>query len=447
MSSIPPSGASVPDRTLALPARPNLEFERKRAKRMLHAIENGDDDAHARVRRYRRDIHSTQVKLTDVQLTLAREYGFSSWPRLTAYFETWNLHERTGPRIQGFSRAYFENKVKHVMHAHAHGKFFATHNLAAFIPRFYGRHDAEILSTPITEREAQMVVARLNRFSSWAALLEAHDRPHGEEAKSEADVRASQVRRFGEPFVEACDAIKRRDIPSLSRAMELYPKLLRTRTPDTPGDLLLRRALMLERQEPGPETRAVSDWLVARGADLAATLNPMLLERIKVSTTDIAFLLERGADPNWVPLNGVTVLEYALLRYWNPEAVDMIAKRVTPRKAFWIAAGLGDVPGMLRYLDRKGKPTSAARRRRPDFIVAGLDSVSCRPDADDLEILWEGFAVAGFNQRLGVIDALLDNGFPIDYSAWGSTLLQWARGNGFVALADHLIKRGAREPG
>jgi hypothetical protein len=333
------------------------------------------------------------------------------------------------------------------MHAHAHGKSFATHNLAAFIPRFYGQDDAEILSTPITEREAQFVVARLNRFSSWAALLEAHNQPRDADAKSEADARASLVRRYGEPFADALDAIKRRDIPSLSRAIELYPELLQTRTPDTPGDSLLRYALLFERQEPGPETRAVSDWLVARGADLAETLNPMLLNRINVSTADVAFLLERGADPNWVPPNGVTVLEYALLRYWNPEAVDMIAKRVTPRKAFWIAAGLGDVSGIARYLDRNGKPTSAARRHRPDFIVAGLDNISCRPDADDLEILWEAFAVAGFNQRLGVIDALLDNGFPIDYAPWGSSLLQWANGNRIIALVDHLIKRGARDPG
>jgi hypothetical protein len=67
----------------------------------------------------------------------------------------------------------------------------------------------------------------------------------------------------------------------------------------------------------------------------------------------------------------------------------------------------------------------------------------CRPDADDLEILWEAFTVAGFNDRLDVIDALLDRGFPIDYDRWGSTLLKWAEGNRRIKLADHLKMRGA----
>lgn len=133
-----------------------------------------------------------------------------------------------------------------------------------------------------------------------------------------------------------------------------------------------------------------------------------------------------------------------MLNYWNPEAVDLIARRVTPRRAFWIAAGLGDVPTMLSFLDRNGKPTPEARVNRPDFILVGMGS-QCRPDADDLEIAWEAFCVAGFNQRFNTLDALLDRGFPIDYSEWGSTLLSWAEGNRVTSLADFLKKRGAKQ--
>lgn len=169
----------------------------------------------------------------------------------------------------------------------------------------------------------------------------------------------------------------------------------------------------------------------------------MLLMGIHRMPEDVAYLLDRGADPNWLPPDGVPVLEHALLNYWNPEAVDLIARRVTPRKAFWIAAGLGDVPTMLSFLDRNGKPTPEARANRPDSTLVFTGS-PCRPDADDLEIIWEAFAVAGFNQRLNAIDALLERGFPIDYSQWGSTLLSWAEGNGIAILADHLKKRGAK---
>jgi hypothetical protein len=142
----------------------------------------------------------------------------------------------------------------------------------------------------------------------------------------------------------------------------------------------------------------------------------------------------------------MTVLELALLRYWNPEAVDLIASRVTPRKAFWIAAGLGDVQTMLDFLDGKRNPTDAARRDRPDFIAAGLPA-TCRPGADDLEIVWETFLVAGMNQRLAALDALLERGFPIDYGPWGMTLLEWAEGNRKNALVDFLKERGARSRG
>jgi hypothetical protein len=154
-------------------------------------------------------------------------------------------------------------------------------------------------------------------------------------------------------------------------------------------------------------------------------------------------LLERGADPEWLPPSGVPILEHALMNYWNPEAVDLIARRVTPRKGFWISAGLGDVDGMLSFLDSRGRPSAAARQNRPDFLLVGFN-MPCRPGADDLEILWEAFTVAGFNQRLRAIDALLDRGFPIDYAEWGSTLLQWAEGNRITVLAEHLLKRGAR---
>ena len=89
---------------------------------------------------------------------------------------------------------------------------------------------------------------------------------------------------------------------------------------------------------------------------MKATLSRMLLFGIHRKPEEVAYLLDRGADPDWLPPDGVPILEHALLNYWNPEAVDLIARRVTPRKAFWIAAGLGDVTTMLSFLDKDGKP-------------------------------------------------------------------------------------------
>lgn len=55
----------------SLPPRPSLEWLRKHAKRRL-----------AELRRTR-----PGARLADVQLALAREYGFSSWRKLRAHVE------------------------------------------------------------------------------------------------------------------------------------------------------------------------------------------------------------------------------------------------------------------------------------------------------------------------------------------------------------------------
>jgi hypothetical protein len=287
--------------------------------------------------------------------------------------------------------------------------------------------DAEILVTPLTEEEAQLAVARQSLFPSWAALL-AHTKVAHE----------SEEEHLRTPIMRAITARRANDREALERVIEEHPELL---------DSILRNALLAELETRTPAARPITDWLVSRGADLTGTLNRMLLAGPNVPTENVIYLLERGANPAWVAPSGMPVLEHALLKYWNPEAVGLIASRVVPRQAFWIAAGLGDIRTMLEFLDRRGAPTDAARRDRPDFIVAGLPSPPCRPGADDLEIVWEAFLVAGMNERLEAVDALLERGFPIDYAPWGSTLLEWAEGNRKDALADFLKDRGARSGG
>ena len=145
--------SAIPDRTLPLLAKPNLEFERKRAKRVLRSIAGGDQSALARIREYRPGITATNVKLYDVQLTIAREYGFSSWPKLMAYYETLARHERTGPHFQSYRADHYEKQMGQVIRAHAANQSYVTRGLAAFVPRFYGRSDAEIFATPIAPME------------------------------------------------------------------------------------------------------------------------------------------------------------------------------------------------------------------------------------------------------------------------------------------------------
>jgi hypothetical protein len=157
---------------------------------------------------------------------------------------------------------------------------------------------------------------------------------------------------------------------------------------------------------------------------------------------EVRALLDLGADPNIVGPSGVPVLEHALLRYWNGDAVDVLAARATPRRALWIAAGLGDVDGVRGFLDRRGRPTAAARRLRPDFVAAGR-VLPPLPDADDEELLVEAMLVAVLNERSAVLEYLASRGAPLNSLVFGWPLLTIAVGNGMAAVVECLVRCGA----
>jgi len=79
----------------SLPPNPNLEYDKKQAKALLKAYHAGDAEALERVRSSHprlenvpeRSIPPGEFKLSDAQLVIAREYGFSSWPRLKHHID------------------------------------------------------------------------------------------------------------------------------------------------------------------------------------------------------------------------------------------------------------------------------------------------------------------------------------------------------------------------
>ncbi|MDK4703650.1 ankyrin repeat domain-containing protein [Rhizobium sp. CNPSo 4062] len=71
-------------RPLAVDA--TLDSLKKQAKSFLKAVQAGDASAHSRVAPYFADV--ADVGLQDIQLVLAREFGFSSWTKLKAHLES-----------------------------------------------------------------------------------------------------------------------------------------------------------------------------------------------------------------------------------------------------------------------------------------------------------------------------------------------------------------------
>ena len=189
--------------------------------------------------------------------------------------------------------------------------------------------------------------------------------------------------------------------------------------------------------------RPILDWLAAQGLDRQRELDLHLRGHIGMTPEEVRNLLDLGADPDWVADNGVPVLEHALVRYWNGEAVDVLAARATPRKALWISAGLGDVEGVRGFLDRDGKPTRAARRLRPDFVAVGPPGFMPQlPDADDEELLLEALLVAMLNGRAEMIEYLAARGAPVNSLIYGKPLIAIATGNNMTAVAEALARAG-----
>jgi ankyrin repeat protein len=84
-----------------LPARANLEQQRKLAKELLAAFHRGDDDARARVRAELPD--KQRIVLADAQFVLAREYGFERWTALRDHLESRAVDAL--PPVEQFKRA------------------------------------------------------------------------------------------------------------------------------------------------------------------------------------------------------------------------------------------------------------------------------------------------------------------------------------------------------
>ncbi|MQX98540.1 hypothetical protein CN074_10830 [Sinorhizobium medicae] len=83
--------------TRDLPANASLESIRKQAKALLKAFKAGDGATFQRVKPYFADPHA--IGLQEVQLVLAREFGFSGWTKLRAHLTGTRGGEHSAERL------------------------------------------------------------------------------------------------------------------------------------------------------------------------------------------------------------------------------------------------------------------------------------------------------------------------------------------------------------
>lgn len=134
-----------------LPARADLEQQRRLAKDLIAAYRRGDADARTRIRAELPN--KSTIALADAQFVLAREYGFESWRALREDIESQKRREQ--PPIEQF-------------------KFAVQHGDATTLRRLLERHAdvRQAINEPIFEFDSPALVTAGEKPSVVEVLLE-----------------------------------------------------------------------------------------------------------------------------------------------------------------------------------------------------------------------------------------------------------------------------------
>ncbi|MDX6645922.1 MAG: hypothetical protein QOK40_1649 [Miltoncostaeaceae bacterium] len=393
--------------TSSHPPTPRREQRRRRARDLLRALKAGDDRAAARLAaRHPRPPDSP--RLADAQLTIAREHGFPSWPRLRAYVERVAAH---GPELQ---HAYRDDLDYH--DGRAAGLLASAEDGTQTAVAAFARWGA-----PLSGSGARLVVAREHGFATWAAL-----RRH-----------VASLGQSGEPFSRAYRAVEARDLEALRGELDRFPQLARAR--GTNGNDLLGMATAT-----GDE-RLVA-LLLERGADPASANAhgwTALHQAAYSGRADLArTLLEAGARLDASARgDGGTPLVVAL--FWGHQVPMELVRAfgIHPRN-LRAAAGLGlvELIGELVAPDGRLAPEAGAHR---GFYRPHGGFPAWRPSDDPREILDEAVAWAARCDRAEAVGALVARGGDPNADVYRGTPLAWAAACGRVEAIRRLLALGA----
>ena len=252
----------------------NLERQHKLAKDLLRAAREGDAAALARVRTVRADAGGAErpLRLADAQLTLAREAGFDSWPKLVADF-----HERD---FTAFAQAVQKGDT-----ARARQQLVLEHVRARVNdPTFaFGQRAAHIAA-----KNEQMLGALLDAGADVDLKSEWENGPFT--VLDNADEQTARYLLARGATLTANVASRLGWFDDLKRLIEADPSLVHARGGD--GQQPLHQA----------KTVAIADYLLDRGAGIDVPCidhQTMAAQYALVDRPDVCQrLLERGATPD-----------------------------------------------------------------------------------------------------------------------------------------------------
>ena len=176
--------------TKELPTRPNLGHLKYQARDLFDAASAGDTQAIQRLidhhpkftRMSASEARERAIKLADAQLVVAREYGFTSWPKLKDSIAG-NGHE-PHTRILDPNFEYNQERATAIFTQLADGLPFVIAQVKRCHPDYANASVSEIKKAKLTEDDARLIYARDHGFSDWHAMtarLEALNKGEAEE--------------------------------------------------------------------------------------------------------------------------------------------------------------------------------------------------------------------------------------------------------------------------
>ena len=459
-----------------LPARPDLDQLRRRAKELRDAARAGDPAALSRIAAHAPASATALVTLAAAQLTIAREHGFASWPRLKAEAQARNAE--LAQRVEEFLVASIRDWTGRAARMLARDPQIATYDFrtavvlgdAARVRAMLGRDPAlatqpdartgwTALHAVCSSRWHRMDPGRAAGLTEVARLLldagadpgikvGRPGRPGGE-----GDQSGQDGRQWSPLFCAAAQ-----DNPAITRLL-----LERGARPD--DDHMLYLAAFADDHE--------CLRLLLRYAPDTAHTTALSAPLSTGDITGVRILLDAGADPNHLleaallgeshegtprvpPLSAAIALDCA------PPVIGLLLDRgadpSTPgpdgRTPYQLAVrkGQAQLAGLLAEHGARTDLTPADRflsacrqgsRAEAEQILAEDPGLPARLAADDHRALIE----AADHGRTGAVRLMLDLGFPPDIHASreddGATALHAAAAAGSVGTLRLLLERGA----
>jgi ankyrin repeat protein len=420
----------VPAHISNLPASPNLEQQRKRAKDLLKAVRAGEGEALRRFARSHPRLGASptlrnDARLADAQWVIAREYGFTSWARLKAHVEALS---GKAPLRHPFETdpQYYRDRAAGMLSVFATGEPNAIRLTRLFHPRFAAAAEADIRAAALTQADAELILAREHGFETFDALAR----------------HVEALRDRPEPFRLAFEAIKADDRAKFNALLTSSPDLVNA--PGTNGNRLILLAMSFGRD-------AMVKDLLAAGADpdlpnnkgwtalhQAAYANP---GDPAAGLATLEMLLEAGAPP-YAEAYGDGGTPLAIALFWGHRALaERLAQAALAPFNLRVAAGLGRVDLMQRFFERGHLKPEAGWHR--DFHRPHSGFPPWRPTDSVEEILADALTYAARSGRIDAMAWLREHGADIDAEPYNGTALHWAVARRRAEAAAWLIDHGA----